>query len=228
MVGTSHIQGERFLEDLVDSEERERARIAGEIHDDPVQVLDAVSLRLQAAESQASEELTKSELRAARQAVLLANARLRLLMFELLPPADVHELPSAVESYCAQLFASTGIAWEVGGDPGPLSTRRAQLAYRLVQEALRNTVKHARAGRVLVSFAGDACTFLTRVSDDGVGLPANAEMESEPVGASALHAGLRLVRQRARVVGGSVTIAQGLGGRGTAVEIVLPRGERRA
>jgi signal transduction histidine kinase len=201
------------------AEQRERTRIAGEVHDDTAQVLGAMSLKLERIGEQTSDEHARAELREASTTLREAHARLRLLIFELLPPQDDGDLHASVASYCRELFADTDVACEVDGEPGALAPQRIWLAYRLAQEALRNVAKHARATRVRVSFGGPAETLALSVSDDGVGLPAAEELDSP------LHVGLRLLRQRAESAGGSVSVGRGIEGRGVSVSVELPRQE---
>jgi len=210
---------ERRLADIGQAEQRERTRIAGEVHDDTAQVLGAVSLKLERIAGQAPDERTREGLREASAALREAHARLRLLIFELLPPQDDGDLRASVASYCHELFTDTAVECEVDGDPGALAPPRIWLAYRLAQEALRNVAKHARATRVRVSFGGPAEMLALSVSDDGVGLPVADEPDSP------LHAGLRLLRQRAESAGGSVSIGKGIEGRGVSVSVELPRQE---
>jgi signal transduction histidine kinase len=216
-VQTLTLRHERLLEDLVRAEQGERTRIGGEIHDDTAQILDAVSLQLERGEHEANDGATKETLRAAREALRAAAGRLRLLIFELMPPRADGDLRASVASYCSQLFAGTGVSCEVVGDPGALSPRRAWLVYRLAQEVLRNAAKHSRAGRVQVRFEPTEDAVVMRIGDDGVGLGRSAEHSSP------LHSGLRILSERAESVGGSVTTGPGLDGHGLSVQVELPR-----
>ncbi|HXM87480.1 MAG TPA: ATP-binding protein [Solirubrobacteraceae bacterium] len=211
------LQRERLLADLVLAEERERARIAGEIHDDPVQVLDAASLRLDTAAGSSPDDASRRALLLAGESVREATAHLRMLMIDLMPAADDGDLRSSLESYCASLFARGQTRCEISGDPGELSTSRARLAYRLVQEALRNADKHARATRVAVSFEGGDRSVRIRISDDGVGVSDDAERDSP------LHGGLRILRRRVESAGGTIGLGAGIDGCGCSVMIELPR-----
>jgi signal transduction histidine kinase len=216
-VRTLTLQRERLLEDVVLAEERERARIAGEIHDDPVQVLDAVSLRLDNAAGGASDDGSRQTLLLAGESVRAATAHLRMLMIDLMPVADGGNLRGSIESYCASLFAAGQARCEICGDPGELAQSRTRLAYRLVQEALRNAAKHARATRVSVSFEGDDQTVQICISDDGVGVSDEAERDSP------LHGGLRILRRRVEAAGGTIGFGAGIDERGCSVTIELPR-----
>lgn len=212
-VHTLSAQSARLLDELIQAEERERARIAAEIHDDTAQVLSAVSLRLEKAEHEANTPETEAALGRASREVREATVRLRSLMFELIAPAEDEGIRAAVESYCAVLLADTDISYELQGDPHGLSTGRRLLAYRLAQEALRNVVKHAQAGRVLATFTASGQELIMRICDDGVGL--DAKHDPHP----SIHTGLRMIHQRAEAAGGGARTGVGLDGRGTSIEI---------
>jgi len=87
---------------------------------------------------------------------------------------------------------------------------------RCAEEGLRNTLDHARASQVEVILDDDGEQLMLTVRDDGVGLARPAPPES-----LRCH-GLRLLRERARALGGSVSLA-GIEGGGTALTMILPR-----
>jgi signal transduction histidine kinase len=211
------LRHEQLLEALVRAEQGERTRIGGELHDDTAQVLDAVGLQLERAEHEARDRDTQEMLRRARETLRGAGNRLRLLVFELMPPRADGDLRASVAGYCSQLFAATEVSCEVEGDPGALSPRRSWLIYRLSQELLRNVAKHSHAKRVQVRFEPSENAVAMRISDDGVGLGSQAA-RSAP-----LHSGLRILGERTESVGSSVTKGAGLDGRGLSVLVELPR-----
>ena len=87
---------------------------------------------------------------------------------------------------------------------------------RCAEEGLRNALQHARASKVDVILDDDGEQLMLTVRDDGVGLDRAGSVESLDC-----H-GLRLLRERARALGGSVTLA-GVDGGGAALTIVLPK-----
>jgi signal transduction histidine kinase len=125
---------------------------------------------------------------------------------------------SAVREQAASIGRRGGPTVTVDGPDGRLDiTAEAELdAYRLVQEALHNCVKHARAAhaRVRIGPADDnPRTLLLEVEDDGVGFDL-----------AAVTPGLGLVsmRERTERLGGQLVVARGTGG-GTVVRMVAPR-----
>jgi PAS domain S-box-containing protein len=209
------LQRGELLSALAEAEERERLRLAAGLHDHTVQELDALRLRLELAASRAHEdELGAIVADLATQTGAIAE-HLRQLMFELMPPEGERDLKAAVESYCKIMLADSPLDYEVYGAARPLSSEKYLLAYRLIQEAIRNAVKHSQAGRLRVDLELGRREMVARVSDDGVGMPDGAQP-------APTHAGLRIVCQRAEAAGGSVTFGPGLAGRGFSVEIHLP------
>ena len=216
-VRTLAAQRGALLEHLAEAEERERLRIAADIHDDTIQALGAVGLRLSHAR-RGSDGPALAVLTEAETEVKAATERLRKLMFELMPPIAGDDLRAAVEGYCSVLFVGSAIDYEVTGEIRGLVSDRYLLAYRLVQEALRNVLKHSRGTRVLVEFEATATDLVSRISDDGVGMDEAGGAET----AAPTHAGLRIVRRRAEASGGTATVAAGLDGRGSSIELRLP------
>ena len=210
-----------LLKHLAEAEERERLRIAADIHDDTIQSLGAVALQLAAARRRLDENenpvqvLTDSE-----QEVRSVAQRLRGLMFELMAPTASDDLRAAVESYCEILFRGTSMRFAVDGEIRSLSSERYLLAYRLIQEALRNALKHSRGTQVRVTLRATATELVIRVADDGVGMDDGGRDGLPPT--QPTHAGLRIVRQRTEAAGGTAAFGVGLDGRGSAIEVRLP------
>jgi PAS domain S-box-containing protein len=213
-VQTLSAQRGALLKHLAEAEERERLRIAADIHDDTIQALGAVALRLSRAGEHAANDPDRDLLADAEIEVRGVADRLRRLMFELMPPVAGNDLRSAVETYCSVLFAGSEMRYEIVGDIGGLGSDRYLLAYRLIQEALRNALTHSEAARVRVEFDRTPTELVFRVSDDGVGM---GDGETPPT-----HAGLRIVRRRAEAASGSAQFGIGLDGRGSSIELRLP------
>jgi len=202
---------------LGNAQEEERRRIAADIHDDPVQVMAAVDMRLQLLAGM-SRAATSEELLDIQQTVRDSIVRLRSLLFELRPLAlDREGLISALHLYLEYTAVEQGWTFEVldGLTSDPSSELRATL-YRIAQEAVSNARKHAEAGHIVIAVAtaGDGVTI--RVTDDGKGFePARVE-RPEPG-----HLGLTTMIERAELVGGWCRITSSLGA-GTTIECWVP------
>jgi two-component system, NarL family, sensor kinase len=197
-----------LLQRAVDASERERRRIAADLHDGVVQNLAGVSYSLSAAATSAPAELSPTLSDAASE-TRQALRELRSLLVEIYPP-DLHRegLEAALEDLLAPC-ASRGLETRLAVDIGDLPPDVEGLFFRAAQEALRNVVKHAGAQRVEVEVARRNGSALLRVEDDGSGF----EVDGRPKGD---HFGLRVLRDLVREVGGDLEI-DSKPGRGTVV-----------
>ena len=202
---------------LETAQEEERRRIAADIHDDPIQVMSAVDMRLQLL-VQHPEQIGAADLIAIERDVRDAIERLRHLLFELRPAALEREgLGPALEIYVQHTANETG--WE-GSVRTALEAEPprevAILLYRIAQEAVTNAKKHARATRVEVDVVNAGEGVSMRVSDDGVGFEP-AEVAVPRPG----HIGLSTIVERAELAGGWARVTSSVQG-GTSVECWLP------
>lgn len=205
-----------LLRRLVSVEEEERARISGQLHDDTIQMMTAVGLRLEKLRGSVDPSLG-SELDQVQATVSNAVGRLRRLMVELHPRTlDEDGLSAALREHLA--IANEG-AWthSLEGDLGrePDLVMR-HLAYRIALEALRNVRKHSQADRIRVSLRDEGSGFAVTIWDDGIGIA--PEDISDPTPG---HIGLSSMRERAETANGRFTIGPATEG-GTTVEFWLP------
>lgn len=201
---------------LVEAQENERRRIAWDLHDDSIQVMTAVGLRLRAfRRNVASDPVLSEQLDEIEEVVGEAIGRLRGLLFELRPVVlDREGLAAALRTYLDSLEAeglSTVLDSRLGEEP--ISETRA-LLYRLAQEALTNVRRHARASFVEVVLERRESGLFLRIRDNGAGFPTG--QRGEPG-----HLGLVAMRERAEVFGGWCKI-QSAPGAGTTVEAWVP------
>lgn len=214
-----HAMSERrmLLRRLEDAGEQERRRIAADIHDDSIQVMASVSLRLQALYSDLPEGRFPA-MDEIRQMVDQAIDRLRHLVFELRPPAlDSRGLTAALRQYLERSGAEAGFDFRVEDhlevEPPP-DVRT--LTYRICQEAIANVRKHSGARLVEIGLAMKGAGVSVRIKDDGEGFdPVSAD---DPVPG---HMGLIAMRERAEMSGGTFAVTS-VPGQGTTVEFWLP------
>jgi PAS domain S-box-containing protein len=216
-------QRRELLADLVSAHEAERKHLASEIHDDPVQKMTAVGLRLGALLRTLSDPEQIAMVEQLQTIVEQSIARLRALMFELRPPAlDRGGLVAAVRDLVSEMdgaFPSCRIEDELAREP---DEQTRTVAYRIAVEALANVQRHARASLVNVLFAERDGGVYLRVRDDGVGIPSETLSNGRPG-----HLGLTSIRERAEAAGGWSRIEPGPAG-GTTVEAWLPAVEVHA
>lgn len=205
---------EQLLSELTTAEERERERIAGDIHDDTVQALDAVSLRLERLLLDESRAQRREQIEDVLGDVQAAAVRLRTLTFQLLPPASEGQLRELLEADLAATLDERELRWTLSCEPCFLDRDQKLLVLRFVREAARNVVKHAFAGEVSVRVKRSALGLRVEVEDDGVGIPHGAP---DP-----MHAGLRLMRDRLGAAGGRMELSAVPNGNGVIVVAELP------
>jgi PAS domain S-box-containing protein len=206
-----------LLGHLVQAQEDERARIAADVHDDSVQSLAAVELRLSLLQKEIAERQPDllPTLESLRGTVRGATDRLRHLLFDLESPAQQHDLSSALSEAAAYVLEDA-VRWRVEGDGGrDLEVATRVTAYRIAKEAMVNVRKHAAAHRVVIGLHDRDGGVEVSVVDDGRGFdPADA---ADRPG----HLGLPGMRDRATVAGGSVVV-ESAEGAGTTVRLWLP------
>ena len=216
LLRTANDDRRRLLERLVRAQEEERQRIAADIHDDSVQALTALALRLGIAAGQTADPETAETFRDAERTTQRAIDRLRRLMFELRPPAlDRDGLVEALRIYLEQMKSDHDLEYtlDVSFASEPRAESRATL-YRIAQEAIVNVTKHARASRLSVRAEERSGGVWVRIDDDGTGF---SPQEARKVG----HVGLDSMRERAELAGGWWKV-DSTAGAGSTVEFFLP------
>lgn len=209
----------RLLESLVHAQEEERRRISTDIHDDTVQVITALALRLDVLRERLHDESLRALADEAASTARASIVRLRRLVFDLHPPALEREgLGAALRPHLEELRREQGLAYELDDRLGALgSWEMRAIAYRIAREALANVAKHAHAARVEVSLEAAEGGIAVRIRDDGRGFVPE-EVEQGDLG---LHLGLTSMRRRAEMAGGRLTIDSSPGA-GTLVTLSLP------
>lgn len=208
------------------AEETERARIAAEIHDDSVQTLAAIELRLGLVRRKLVERDSTADLVGLldpiQEGLAATTSGLRSLLFELEAPARTEGCATALRNAAEYVFDGHPIRWQIhcddDADPdGGVTTQ----ALRIVKEALINVRKHARASRVEVRAVSTLEGVEVTVTDDGVGFGPDADLDnlrSQPG-----HRGLDTMRDRAAVSGGWLRFERGTQS-GTTLRFFVPRG----
>jgi signal transduction histidine kinase len=202
-----------LLSRLVSAQEEERRRIARDMHDDSIQSMFAVGLRLELLRSTIKDSHQLEALDQLRQTVESTTHRLRHLLFELRPAVlDEAGLGEALREYLDVMRTETGVDVRLESelDPGPGSKAQV-IAYRIAQEALINVRKHAHARHVECHVSSIDGGILVKIADDGAGMPVGG---AQP---AAGHLGLAAMRERAELAGGWLRLTSSAG-QGTVVE----------
>jgi PAS domain S-box-containing protein len=214
-------QRRRLLERVVAAQEEERRRIAADIHDDSVQVMSAVGIRLESLQRMVEDERVHEAVEQLQRTVGEAVDRLRQLMFELRPAAlDREGFVPALRTYLDRVRSESGLSCSLHNNlvaEPPESTRLA--LYRIVQEAVTNVRKHAHASELTVFLDPRDGGTLVRVVDDGRGFDSRNGIVSRPG-----HLGVSAMREQAEMARGRFSLRSRPGG-GTTVEVWVPARE---
>lgn len=216
----SQEQRELLLQHAVAASDRERRRIARDLHDGVVQDLTGVSYELAAAARRpdappASRELCETTSARVRDSI----GSLRSLLVDIYPPNLREEgLRTALGNLLlgpANRGLHTSLEFEV--DESELSDEVARLLYRGAQEAVRNVVAHSGATSVRVLVSQQADRAILSVEDDGRGFDPNGAGGMTDSG----HVGLRALADLVAETGGQVEVASAPDG-GSEVTVEVP------
>ena len=202
------------------TEERERRRLATELHDHVGQILALAQIKLGALKESASSTSLAGPLDEIRRLMEQMIQYTRSLTFELSPPILYYLGFEAAVEWLAELFQKQhGLKIEVQTDkhPKPMDDEIRVLLFQVVRELLMNVVKHAQAHQVMVDIGREADNLLIRVADDGVGMAATpGALPGNTAGF-----GLFSIKERLKYLGGQLQVAPNPGG-GTKVTLVVP------
>jgi PAS domain S-box-containing protein len=197
----------------------ERQRLARELHDSVSQALYGIALGARTARSMIDRPGGQQDLAAPLDYVLsLADAGLvemRALIFELRPESlEAEGLIAALNKQAEALHArdQIDVQTEFCEEPS-ISLNKKESLYRVAQEAMHNTTKHARASRVTLKLAIDDSMLGLEIADNGIGFDPNQEFPG--------HLGLRSMRERIEGLGGQLSIDSELQ-KGTRVRATIP------
>jgi PAS domain S-box-containing protein len=216
-----------LLHQLITAQESEQRRLAGNLHDDAIQTLTAARMQLSVVEAQLERAGAEERVGEVRRLVKQVRENLeqgllaaRTFLFDLRPPLlDREGLAPALGQQLAKLTERSGcaarFAWEVGSRLDP---DLEVLVFRVVQEALANVAKHARAASVQVRGWREGAALEVEIEDDGSGFDQSAAREDA---ISTGHIGLRCMAERIEAAGGELRIATAPG-LGTRARITLP------
>jgi signal transduction histidine kinase len=206
----------KLVAQLVQAQEDERMRIAGDIHDDPVQKVVAANMRLQLIRRQVQDPDVRASLDKLMESIRASIFSLRHMIFELHPSVLEHGgLAPALREHMAKLESDLEFELRDDLEEQPSGETRV-LLFRIAQEALANVHKHAKATRVDVHLSQDDGGYRVQIRDDGVGFTPPQLLSSAPG-----HLGLSSMRERAELAGGWCKV-HSLPDCGTTVEFWLP------
>lgn len=202
----------------------ERNRLARELHDTIAQGLTAVTMQLEAAQRSFDRDQDRTRARLSRAYDLSRETLedVRRSVWTLAEPlVDGGALDVALNDLARRFETRTGIAvrYRQAGPPLTLDHAAATQLLRIVQEALQNVEKHAQASEVVIG--AEACDGVQHVwvHDNGAGFVPSAPAEN---GVASNGFGLISLRERARLLGGTLTI-ESTPGAGACILVTIPR-----
>ena len=185
---------------LVTLQEDERLHLSRELHDEAGQALTALKLELEMVAEDVGDTGIRDRIARSADLVEQTMNHLRHLAYGLRPPAlDTLGLETSLQDICQDYGDRMGIPIRLTGEiasdpPDEISIS----AYRILQEALTNVARHARATCVLVDLDTSCTSFRMRINDDGVGF----DPTQTGIGDSTGGLGLKGVRERVDQLGG--------------------------
>jgi signal transduction histidine kinase/streptogramin lyase len=207
---------------LEDAKEEEKRRIARELHDEMGQLLSAIKIDLKALGRMPAAAEERAERVADAVALVDEMIRhVRAMALDLRPPLlDELGLVAALRGYAEGQSVRTGVAIGVEANAGAGSLRpdTSIAAFRIVQEAVNNTLRHGDAGSITVSVRADANRLLLSVRDDGRGFDVAEALQRAATGR---HLGLLGMRERVEALGGHLEI-DSAPGQGTEIRASVP------
>jgi signal transduction histidine kinase len=214
---------------LLEKEAEARQKLARELHDGPTQTISALVMRLNFVrmmlEKDQPQEMILEELQQIEDIARHTTQEVRTMLFTLRPVVlETQGLVAALKQYADRVRQDEGlnVKVEVSGYGGQLGKEAEGVFFSIVEEAVGNVRKHAKAQNVVIHLGVDRGMFVAEIQDDGVGFDADKARQRREVG----HMGLLNIEERTRILGGRYTI-ESAQGKGTRVLVELPLGAGR-
>lgn len=208
----------RLAAQVISAQDDERARVARELHDSTAQTIAAIMLQLGAAARESTSEPLDARIATLRELAAEALEEVRSMSHTMHPRVlDDLGLAAALEWLARQAREQGPTIVEVDASeldvalPAPV----AAALYRVAQEALRNSARHARASRVDIRLRQDGRQAMLEIEDDGVGFDVGQAEKRRP------GMGLFSMRERMALVNGRLAVNSARG-RGTSIVATVP------
>lgn len=212
------IREQQVARDILTAGEKERQRIAAELHDGVAQILSAAWMNLQALGPAVStlEEEDAQLVRTAAQLVNEGCTEIRQISRNMMPVVLLkHGLIYALHEFVRTIHEKTiSASLSVELPSAVLSKATELMLYRVIQECVNNVLKHARATRLDITITEEAQHISVMVEDNGIGMAATGNTASEGMG-------IQNIRSRINYLHGTVEWSSA-GTNGTLVAIYIP------
>ena len=197
---------------MVTAAENERKRLSRELHDDLLQSLVALKIRVKLlAEERDGGKRERARVLIAGEIHEAIRGVKRMILGLLPPELDRHGLASALGSQFRDIREVYGFTVHASLDrvAGVLDGEATLALYRIIQEAVTNSVRHAQVNEATVTVRLAGGVVVAEVRDEGCGFEYDG------------HAGLTSMHERAAIVGGGLTVYTSPG-RGTTIRAIVP------
>lgn len=205
---------------IIEAQEQERKRISREIHDGPAQSLANVLVRSEIVELSFKEgkmNETLDEMRSFRKSIQQSLKEVRRIIYDLRPMAldDLGLFPT-IKKHISSVseFNDIDIQLTLHGEERRLHSNYEVALFRLIQEALQNAVKHAKASLIRVILEIHEQTISLLIRDDGIGFDPELKNKKDSYGIIGM-------RERVELLEGEMKIRSEIN-EGTTVKITLP------
>ncbi|MDP2919198.1 MAG: histidine kinase [Dehalococcoidia bacterium] len=210
----------QLLDRLISVQEEERRRIARELHDEIGQVLSAIMMELSRTVESLPAEATVAREKLEKSRVIAAQslAELRRMIYDLRPEVlDQLGLVPALRSYIRNRLEEQNIQvnLSIQGLKDRLPSQMEITLFRVVQEAVTNILRYAKATVVDIDLTATESAVTVTVKDNGQGFDVDKTLRSTESW------GLRGIRERASVINGELTI-ESKAGQGTRLQLRIP------
>ncbi|NOY48267.1 MAG: hypothetical protein GXO84_08775 [Chlorobi bacterium] len=188
------------LEALIEGEEKERKRIAQDLHDGINGDLSVIKYKITSIENKKLNEAEKKEYNKAISMLDNAIEQVRHISHNLAPPSlQNFNLIEAIQQYCSKVSDSSTlkINFQNYGKFLTLNKETETAIYRIVQEAINNIVKHSKATEALIQINAHENNLLITIEDNGIGFNPNNNYEG---------LGLKNIRSRVELLKGDLNI----------------------
>ncbi len=208
---------------MIEADEAARKELARDLHDGPTQTIAAIAMRINFIRSLLVRDPKKAlaELQKVEDMAKKTSKDVRGMLFTLRPLVlETQGLAAAIETVMKRIRESDGLNLRlVGGENGDLLDDNAQsVVFSIVEEALGNARKYAKANLIEVRFWQEEKLFVAQVRDDGVGFD-TSEVNRDYSSRGSL--GMVNMRERSERIDGSLRL-ESMPGRGTTVTLVVP------
>lgn len=212
---------EEILRSQLEIQENTLRNIAQELHDNIGQMLSVVKLSLAAIQldkGHPSFDITQHSQKVLNKAISDLSDITKSMHTDRINDVGLTD-SIRFELASIQHARLVDVNFECKGEEFPFGEQKAVFLFRIFQELLNNTLKHAQATHVSVSlFYEEDGTFMMKMSDDGTGFDVEAKKETHAAGKGV---GLKSIFNRAHLIGAKLHM-ESHAGAGTQVEIVLP------